>query len=115
MNYIEFKVGSETYKLRLGAREVAQLEKKLGGNSPLSIFSGAEQNQMPELSKVLLILHASMVKLNNGIKEEDVYNIYDQYVEEGHSLTELIPVLVDIFKSAGLIPKDIDAETETKN
>lgn len=118
MVYVEWTVGEKTYKLRLGAKQVADLEKRLGGASPLSIFAGVEDNQMPQLNKVLLVLHASLVKYQHGLKEEDIYDIYDEYVEkENKSLTDLIPVLVEVFKSAGLIPKDIDVENEeqTKN
>jgi len=54
-----------------------------------------------------MILHASLQALEHNISLEDTYNIYDEFVDEGNSLLELIPIIVDIFKVSGFF-KEVD-------
>ena len=61
---------------------------------------------MPTLDFAITTLHASLQKLEHGYTLNKVYDLYDEYVEDGHSLVDLIPVLMDVFKAAGFIPKD---------
>lgn len=99
------------YKLRLEAAQIIQLEKALGGVSPLTVFTKAGQNSMPALGDLLTILHYSLVAYNHSKKMEDTYKIYDNFVAEGNTMADLINVIVEVFKVSGLIPK----EEETKN
>ncbi len=112
MNYIEFKVGENEYKLRLGAQQIAQVEKKLGGNL-LNIFMEIEKNQMPTLTDILIILHGAMQKYNHGITIEKIYEIYDEYVDGGYSYVDLIPVLVEVLKISGFF-KEAPQENENQ-
>jgi hypothetical protein len=94
------------YKLRLDALRVFQLEEALGRKSPLTIFADTE---MPSLTNLLLVLHYSLQAYQNGIKKEDTYSIFDKYIEDGNTLVTLIPVIIEVFKVSGLIPKDVEA------
>lgn len=102
------------YKLRLDAKRVAQLEDALGGKSPLSIFINAGERNIPALKDMLLILHYALQPMQHGIKLDDTYDIYDKYIEDGHTIVDFIPVLIEVYKVSGLIPKDAKEE-EVKN
>lgn len=98
------------YKLRLDAKRIEQLEDALGGKSPLSVFAKTEG--LPPLKDMLSILHAALVPLQHSIKKDDVYAIYDDYVNAGNNYTDLIKAIVEVFKVSGLIPKE---EIDPKN
>ena len=116
MLYAEWEVNGKEYKLRLGARDIVKLEKKLGGN-PMDIFMRIQNNQLPSLEAVILILQASMTKYHNSMKVDDVYDLYDEYVAEGNTYMDLIPVLLEVFKVSGFFKdeEEGEAEGEVKN
>lgn len=112
MKYTVLTVKEIDYKLRLDAKASVELEKKLGKN-PLNIFiSIANNSELPKLTDVIQVLHASMLSLQHGISLDDVYSIYDDYIDEGHTMVDLIPVLLDVFKASGFFK---DEGTEPKN
>lgn len=111
MLYTEFAVGGETLKLRLTTRAVIALEKKLGKN-PVSIFIGTQNGDLPTVSDIIAVLHASLQALEHGYTEEAVCDLYDAYIDEGHGLTDIIPVVIEVFQVSGLVGK---AEEPTKN
>ena len=39
---------------------------------------------------------------------DKTYEIYDAFIEEGHSMTDLIPVIIDVYKVSGLIPEEVE-------
>lgn len=113
MRYTTFKVGEKEYKLRAAATQIVELEKKLGGRNPLSILMAVEGGELPSVTQVLLILHASLQKFNHGMTFERVLELYDEYVEEGNSYTDLIPVMVDVFKTSGFFPRMAETTAAT--
>ena len=98
------------YKLRLDAKRVVDLEIYLGNKSPLSLFAAGPKT-LPSLKDMLMVLHFSLQPLQHGIKIENTYDIYDKWVEEGHSMMELLPAIVETYKASGLLPR----EDEVKN
>lgn len=100
MNYVDFTAGNKEYKLRLGTREIVVLEKQLGCN-PLNIFGNGDT--IPTITTMVQILHASLQQLNHGITLNDAYDIFDAYLADGHTMTEFIPVIIEIYKMSGLI------------
>lgn len=100
MNYVDFTAGNKEYKLRLGTREIVVLEKQLGCN-PLTIFGNGDT--IPTITTMVQILHASLQQLNHGITLNDAYDIFDAYLADGHTMTEFIPVIIEIYKMSGLI------------
>lgn len=105
MNYVAFNVGDKELKLKLDAKNTVALERVVGTN-PLNELMKVANGQLPTLDFAITTLHASLQKLEHGYTLSKVYDLYDEYVEEGHSLVDLIPVLIDMFKAAGFIPKD---------
>ena len=103
MNYIDFEVGNKNYKLRLNTRSIVLLEKQLGCN-PLSIFGNGET--VPQITVMVAILHAALQQYNHSITLNDAYDIFDDYLAEGHSTVDFIPVILEIYKASGIIPKD---------
>ena len=103
MNFINFEVGNKTYKLRLTTRNVVLLEKQLGCN-PLGIFGSGDT--VPTVTVMVAILHAALQSYNHGISLNDAYDIFDDYLAEGNSAVDFIPVIIDIYKASGIIPKD---------
>lgn len=100
MNYVDFTAGNKEYKLRLGTREIVVLEKQLGCN-PLTIFGNGDT--IPTVTTMVQILHASLQQLNHGITLNDAYDIFDAYLADGHTMTEFITVIIEIYKMSGLI------------
>lgn len=100
MNYVDFTAGNKEYKLRLSTREIVVLEKQLGRN-PLTIFGNGDT--IPTITTMVQILHASLQQLNHGITLNDAYDIFDAYLADGHTMTEFIPVIIEIYKMSGLI------------
>lgn len=107
--FTELKVKDETYKLRLNTRGVIQLEKALGYN-PIDILMKIEDNIMPTLSDCMVILHSCLQGYNHGFTLEKTFNLFDEYVADGHTLFDLIPLFVDVFQECGLIELGGDQE-----
>lgn len=103
MMYVDFNAGGKDYKLRLNTRNTITLEKQLGCN-PLSIFGDGDT--IPTVTALVQVLYASLLQLNHGVTLEDAYNIFDAYLEDGHSATDFIAVVLDIYKVSGLIKSD---------
>ena len=113
MNYIDFTAGNKDYKLRLNTRNTILLEKQLGCN-PLSIFGDGET--IPTITTMVAILHASLQQYNHGISLNDAYDIFDAWLADGNSTTDFIPIILEIYKSSGIIPKDDEVkDLEIKN
>lgn len=100
MVYVDFTANNKNYKLRLNTRTIVSLEKQLGCN-PLSIFGDGDK--MPTVTTMVQILYTSLQSLEHGISLEDAYNIFDEYLADGHSMTDFLSVIVEIFKVSGLI------------
>lgn len=96
------------FKLRLDAKRIVELEDKLGGKSPLSILAVVQENKLPSLKDLLLVLHLSLQPYHHGFTLEKVYELYDNFTEEGHTFNEFLQVIIEVYKSSGLIPKEVN-------
>ena len=112
MMYIDFHAGDKDYKLRLATRNIVALEKQIGCN-PLAIFGTGET--IPEVSIMVAVLHASLQKYEHGIDMEKAYDIFDTYLEDGHTMTDFLSVIVEIYKASGLIANGKDKGEAEKN
>lgn len=115
MMYESLQVGEKEYKLRLRAKDIVALERKLG-KSPLEEIMTLSENQVPKLETLLMFVHAAMQSYEHNIKIEKVYDIYDEYVEQGNTYMDLVKVTLNIFKVSGFFPEEAleDADTEAK-
>ena len=112
MMYVVFTAGNKDYKLRLNTRQTVVLEKQLGCN-PVSIFGTGDT--IPTITQMVSILYCALVPLNHGISLEDAYDIFDRYIEDGHTATEFIPVILRIYKVSGLLKNDDIKDENEKN
>ena len=105
MNYITFTAGNKEYKLRLSIRATVALEKQLGVN-PLMIFGNGDK--MPTITEMVNILHASLQQLNHGISLDNAYSIFEDWLEDGNTITDFLPIIIDIYKASGIIKQDAE-------
>ena len=109
MMYVDFTAGNKDYRLRLNTRNTIALEKALGGN-PLAIFGDGDT--LPTVTTMVHILHASMQQYNHGVTLNDAFDIFDEYLADGHTMMDFVPVILEIYKVSGLIG---NVETTEKN
>jgi hypothetical protein len=98
--YYEIEAGNKVYKLRLNTRNIIELEKKIGGN-PLSIFGTGER--IPSITEMVNILHCSLQQYEHGITLNDAYEIFDNWIAEGHAAIDFLNVIVEVYKVSGII------------
>lgn len=103
MRYTEFKVGDREYKLRLATGEIVNIEKKIGGNI-LEIFMS--RDKIPSMEELMIVLHGALQKFHHGITLKDVYDIYDEYVDNGGTFEDLIEKIVDVFEVSGFFKEE---------
>ena len=106
MMYYEFEAGNKAYKLRLTTKNIVELERKLGCN-PVSIFGKGDT--IPTISAMVAVLHASLQALQHSITMDDAYAIFDAYLEDGHAMTDFIPVILEIYRVSGIVGKEAGA------
>lgn len=105
MLYTTLKMGNEELKLRLGSRDSINLERKLGTN-PLNIFMELSEGGLPRLEPMITILHAASQKYQHGLTEDKFFDLYDDFVDNGGSLTQLIPAVLEVFKVSGFFNEE---------
>ena len=94
-------VGGEEYKMRLTASAIMQIEKKLG--KPL--FKALETIQDNMVETITTIIWGAMQPLNAGFTMEKATELFDDYVDEGHSIEELIQEINALFEASGFFKK----------
>lgn len=94
-------VGGEEYKMRLTASAIMQIEKKLG--KPL--FKALETIQDNMVETITTIIWGAMQPLNAGFTMEKATALFDDYVDEGHSIEDLILELNALFETSGFFKK----------
>lgn len=119
MLYKELTIKDKEYKLRLNARACVDLERRLKMN-PVNVLMDLQNEKFPPLGQVLMIFHASLQEYQHGIKEDDVFALYDEYCAEGHDLiTFITDVITPLLIDAGLLPSEDEAakiiEEQRKN
>ena len=112
MMFYDFEAGNKSYRLRLNTRNIVSLEKQIGCN-PLAIFG--DGNTIPTISIMVNVLFFSMQQYNHGITINDAYDIFDSYLDDGHSVTDFINVILEVYKVSGIIKDSANAEGTEKN
>ena len=77
-------IGGEEYKLRLTASAIMSIEKKLG--KPL--FTALEKIQDNMIETITTILWGALQPLNANMPLEKATALFDQYVDDGHSIED---------------------------
>jgi hypothetical protein len=113
MLYTELNIGNECYKLRLTTKASVSLERALGYN-PITMLMDIEKGKMPKLNDILIMLQAMLTTYHHNMNMERVFDLFDEYVAEGGSMFDLIPIFVKVFEQSGYISSSAK-ETEEKN
>ncbi len=115
MNYYEFIVGEKEYRLRLGASQIKMAENKIGRNL-LDMLIRIDAGELPKVGDTLIILHASLQKFHHNMTMTKVEELYDNFIDSGKTYTDIIPILMELFRVSGLIGKaeDIPEEAEAE-
>lgn len=108
------KINGKDYMLKLTAKTTVLMEKKIGKN-PLIIFMGMEKGNIPSLEETLVMFYCSLQKhhADDVQTEEAAYDLYDEYVDEGGTMFDLLEILSDVVLNAGFKPKE--QEQDEKN
>lgn len=110
MLYTTITIGGKDYKARLNAKACVDVEKKLGTN-PLNVFMKiGNDGALPALNDMIIILHAALQAYQHSITINDVHNIYDEFVDEGGTLMDLVPMVMEIFKVSGFFKEEENGE-----
>lgn len=101
MHHVDFEAGGNSYKLRLTTRNTVMLEKLLGANPVSAVFGNGET--LPTVTSLVQVLYASLQSLNHGISLEKTYDIFDDYLADGHTPMDFINVVMQVYQQAGLL------------
>lgn len=105
MSYIIFKVNMfKEYKLRLTMQNIITLEDTF--NKDIYTILSEISTGNVTLDTLLQILKQSLMSYEYVSCDNDVYNIYDEYLEEGKSIVDLYNIIVKIFEHAGFFSED---------
>ena len=107
MLFVDFTAGNKEYKLRLSIRATVALEKQLGVN-PLMIFGNGDT--IPTITTMVSVLHAALQQYQHGITQNDAYNIFEAWLEDGNSITDFLPIIIDVYKVSGIIKTEEETE-----
>lgn len=111
MSYLLFKVNMfKEYKLRLTMQNIITLEATLNKDI-YSIMVDFISGSLP-LESLLQILKQSMMAYDYVKCDNDVYNIYDEYLDEGHSMQDLYLIVFKIIEHAGFFDNKKSATDE---
>lgn len=107
-------VGGKDYQLKLRARDIVEVEKKLGRNI-LSVI-GNNDDLLPPLSTLLTIVQASMRMAHHGMTFDNVLDLYDGYCEEGKTQADLLnDVIVPLLEVSGFFTKEMKEALESES
>lgn len=107
MLFVDFTAGNKEYKLRLSIRATVALEKQLGVN-PLMIFGNGDT--IPTITTMVNVLHAALQQYQHGITLNDAYNIFEAWLEDGNSITDFLPIIIEVYKVSGIIKTEEETE-----
>jgi len=98
-------IGGEEYKLRLTASAIMAIEKKLGK----SLFPALENIQDNMIETITTILWGAMQPFNANFPFEKATGLFDQYIDDGHSIEDLMYEVNALFEASGFFKKGQEA------
>lgn len=110
--YVIWNVDGYDYKLKLTTSSILAIEEKLNMNM-LDIIMKTTEGKTPPLKIMLFITHQAMLKYEHGIKEKDVIDLFDKYLDEGGDQTTFMTdVFIPIYQVSGFFPQAQVTEME---
>lgn len=112
MKYAIWTVGGTEYQLKMKARQCGMLETKIG--NPLNLFMKVElEHILPSLPQMVMVIAHGMLMHHPEMNENKIYQLIDEWLEEGHTHMELMEVVTETLQVSGYIPlEETDAENE---
>lgn len=112
--YIDFEAGNKAYKLRLNTKNIVALEKLLGCN-PIAIFGAGDR--IPTITEMVYVLHSSLQHFHHGVTLDNACDIFDEWLDNDHSMTDFVPVIMDIYRVSGIVKnsKKEESDNDIKN
>mgnify|MGYP004529075473 CR=1 FL=1 len=109
--WVDWDVGGRTYKLILSTTNIMKVEEKYRTN----IVNLISVDGLPRLSVMLTIVQAAMLEYQHGIRSDKVTAIYEQYLREGGSQTDLLSdVIIPVMSVSGFFTETQAAVMESK-
>ena len=109
--FVVWSVDGTDYKLKLTTQGITKLEEKFKTNL-MNLMGG---DDMPALKNMLIVTHEALQKYHHGIKLNDVYDMFDQYVEAGGSQTDFMTnVFIQIYQVSGFLSEKMGEEMDEK-
>ena len=87
--------------MRLTAKAIMEIEKKLG--KPL--FTALEHIQENMIETITTIIWGAMQPFNAGFTMEKATALFDEYIDDGHSIEELMLEVNKLFEASGFFRK----------
>lgn len=96
--YTPWIVGGKEYKLKLTSSVIAKLEAKFKD----SLLNVVLDKGIPPVSVTVTILQAACQKYQHGLRAETVEELYDEYIDDGHTQLDLLAeILLPLMGDAG--------------
>jgi len=96
----QIKANGKNYFMRLKSRSGIELESELGCTIQTAV------GRM-DVKTLTTLLYYCLKDVNQGVSLEDTYDIYDAYMEEEHSQSDLILDMIDCFKESGFFTMEL--------
>lgn len=104
--FCTWNVGGQDYRLKLDVAGIEELEMKFKTNL-LNILG--DNGSMPAVKVMLDVVHKAAQKYHHGLKREDVANLYQQYIDEGHSQIEFyLQVFMGVYRASGFFSNSMN-------
>lgn len=101
--FCEWTVDGQTYRLKLKTSDVIALEQRLN-KSCLDLLDVQSGMGVPSLTTMLTIVYYAMKSWQHGVKESEVMNIFDKYIEDGGSQIDFyVNVVLEIYVVSGFL------------
>ena len=72
-----------------------------------------EDFPLPPLKVMLVVIHGALQKFEHGTTLDDVYDLNDEYVENGGDQTSLLmDVIIPLFENSGFMPRQKETTDE---
>lgn len=98
--FVIWTVKEQEYKLKLTTADISRLEEIFN----MSLIQLISEGTMPALNTMLKVVHASLSKYHHGLKVNDVYELFDDYIDEGGSQVEFMTdVFIPLYEVSGFL------------
>ena len=104
----QITIGNEVYFLRITAEAIEQIEKKLGK----AVFSGLENITENFVTTLVTTLWGAMLEMDANFTTEQAASLMDQYIDDGHSLEELMREIDCLLDTGGFFIRGRDSQNK---